>query len=49
MIKQVYDKETLGHSAVFKRHKRFAQDRNSLEDDEHTGRPTMVTTELQIK
>jgi hypothetical protein len=27
----------LGRSAVFKWHKRFAQGRNSLEDDEHTG------------
>jgi hypothetical protein len=36
MIKQVYS-EALGRSAVFKWHKRFAQGRNSLEDDEHTG------------
>lgn len=39
MIKQAYSKEALGHSAVFKWHKRFAQGRDSLEDDEHTGRP----------
>jgi hypothetical protein len=33
MIKQVYSKEALGRSAVFKGHKRFAQGRDSMEDD----------------
>jgi hypothetical protein len=47
MIKQVYGKEALGHS-VFKWQKRFAQGRDSLEDDEHTGRPRTVRTELKI-
>jgi hypothetical protein len=37
MIKQAYGKEALGHSVVFKWHKCFAQGRDSLEDDEHTG------------
>jgi hypothetical protein len=36
MIKQAYGEEALGRSAVFKWHKRFAQERDSLEDDEHT-------------
>jgi hypothetical protein len=34
MIKQEYSEETLGRSAVFKCHKRFAHGRDSLEDDE---------------
>jgi hypothetical protein len=37
MIKQAYGKEALGHSAVFKWHKRFAQGTDSLEDAGHTG------------
>jgi hypothetical protein len=32
---------------VFKWHKRFAQGRESLEDDKHTGRPRTVRTELK--
>jgi hypothetical protein len=35
--------------AVFKWHKRFAQRRASLEDDEHTGWPRTVRTELKIQ
>jgi hypothetical protein len=34
IIKQAYGEETLGRSAVFKWHKRSAQDGDSLEDDE---------------
>jgi hypothetical protein len=34
---------------VFKWHKRFAQRRDSLEDDDHTGRPRSVRTELKIQ
>jgi hypothetical protein len=49
LIKQVYDEEALGHSAVLKWHKRFAQGRDSLEDDKHTGRPRMVRTELKTQ
>jgi hypothetical protein len=49
MIKQEYGKEALGHSAVIKWHKHFAQGRDSLEDDEHTGRPGTVKTELKIE
>jgi hypothetical protein len=49
MIKQAYGKEALGHSAVFKWHKLFAQGRESLEDDEHTSWPRMVRTELKIQ
>jgi hypothetical protein len=37
MIKQVYGEEALGHSAVFKWHKRFKHERDISEDDEHTG------------
>jgi hypothetical protein len=49
MIRQAYDEEALGHSAVFKRLRRFAQRRDSLEDDEHTGQPRTVRTELKIQ
>jgi hypothetical protein len=49
MTKQVYGKEALVRGAVFKWHKRFAQGRDSLEDDEHAGRPRRVRTELKIQ
>jgi hypothetical protein len=49
MIKQRYGEEALGRSAVFKWHKRFAQERDSLEDDEHTSRPGTVRTKLKIQ
>jgi hypothetical protein len=49
MIKQVYDKKALDHSAVFKWHKHCAQGRDSLENDEHTGWPRTVRTELKIQ
>jgi hypothetical protein len=41
----VYGEEALGCSAVFKWHKRFAQERDSLEDDQ----PTTVRTQLKIQ
>jgi hypothetical protein len=49
MIKQVYSREALGHRIVFKWCKRFAQGRESLEDDEHTSWPRTVRTELRIR
>jgi hypothetical protein len=49
MIKQAYNEEALGRSAVFKWHERFAQGRESLEDDEHTGWPRTVRTELKVQ
>jgi hypothetical protein len=49
MIKQAYGEDALGCSAVFKWRKRFAQGKDSLEDDEHTGRPRMFRTELKIQ
>jgi hypothetical protein len=49
MMKQAYGEEALGHSAVFKWHKRFAQRMDGLEDDEHTGRPKTARTELKIQ
>jgi hypothetical protein len=49
MIKQAYDKEVLGHSALFKLHKRSAQGRDGLEVDEHTGQPRAVRIELKIQ
>jgi hypothetical protein len=38
VMKQVYGKEALGRSVVFKWHQCFAQGRESLEDDEGTHR-----------
>jgi hypothetical protein len=49
MIEQVYGEEALGRSAVLKWYKRFAQGRDSLEDDGHTGWPRTVRTELKIQ
>jgi hypothetical protein len=49
MISQAYGEEALACSAVFKWHNRFAQGRNSLEDDEHADRPRTVRTELTIQ
>jgi AraC-like DNA-binding protein len=49
MTKQAYGEEALDHSAVFKWHRCFAQCRDCLEDDEHTGRPRTVRTELKIQ
>jgi transposase len=48
MMKQVYGEEALGRSAVFKWHQRFAQGRDSLEDDERSGRPKAVRTERNV-
>jgi hypothetical protein len=49
VIKQVCGKEALGHSAVFKWHKRFSQRRGRLEYDQRTGQPRTVRTELKIQ
>jgi hypothetical protein len=49
MIRQSYCKKAFGSSAVFKWHKRFAQGRDSLKDDEHAGQPRMMRTEFKIQ
>jgi hypothetical protein len=49
MNMRAFSEDAFRCSAVFKWHKRFAQGRGSLEDDEHTGRPRAVRTELKIK
>jgi hypothetical protein len=48
MIKQTYGEEPFGRSVVFEQHKRFAQERDSLEDEELTVRPITVRIELKI-
>jgi hypothetical protein len=48
MIKQAHGKDALGRSALFKWHKHFAHSRDSLQDDEHTGRPRTARTEFTI-
>jgi hypothetical protein len=49
MAKQAFGEEAVGHSGEFKRHKCFAHRRDSLEDEEYTGRPRMIRTELRIQ
>jgi hypothetical protein len=49
MNKQAHSEEALGRSSVFKWHKYFAQGRDSMEGDVHTGRPRTIRTELKIK
>jgi hypothetical protein len=49
MIKQAHCEEASGCSAVCKWHNCVAQERDSLEDDDHTGRPKTVRTELKIQ
>jgi hypothetical protein len=46
---QAHGQEELGFIAVFKWHKYFAQGRDNLEDDKHTGRPRTVRTEFKIQ
>jgi len=42
LMQQVYGDACLSRSNVFVWHKRFLNDRESLEDDEHTGRPISI-------
>jgi hypothetical protein len=49
MIKQAHGEEASGCSAVCKWHNCVAQDRDGLEDDDHTGRPKTVRTDLKIQ
>jgi hypothetical protein len=49
MMKQAYSEEALGHIVVFKWYRPFAQGRDNLEDDEHTGRARTVRTELRTQ
>lgn len=44
MMQQVYGNACLSRSNVFVWHKRFLNGRDSLEDDEHTGRPISIRT-----
>lgn len=48
MLKVVYGEEAMGRSAVFKWHKRFAEGRDSLDDDARTGRSRTVRTKNTI-
>jgi hypothetical protein len=49
MIKQEYCEEALVRNAVFKWYEHFAQGRHSLENEECTGRPRAVRTELKLQ
>jgi hypothetical protein len=49
MVRQVYGKEALGHSDVYKWHKHFAQGRDNFEDGRLTSELRTVRTELRIQ
>jgi len=44
MIQQVFGDQSLSCAQVFQWHARFKTGRTSVDDDEHTGRPTSCTT-----
>jgi len=44
MIQQAFGDQTLSHAQVFQWHAWFKTGRKSVDDDEHTGRPTSCTT-----
>ena len=44
MIQQGFGDQSLSRTQVFRWHARFKAGRTSVEDDEHTGRPTSCTT-----
>ena len=43
MIQQGFGDQSLSHTQVFQRHTCFKTDRTSVDNDEHTGRPTSCT------
>jgi hypothetical protein len=49
LVKQTYSEEALRRSVVFKRHRSFAQGRDSSEDDKRTFWPRTFRTELKIQ
>jgi hypothetical protein len=49
MMKRAQGEEALCRRAVYSRHKYLQEGRDSLEDDERTGRPRTVRTELKIQ
>ena len=44
IIQQAFGDQTLSRARVFQWHARFKTSRTSVDDDEHTGRPTSCTT-----
>jgi len=44
LIQQVFGDQSLSRTQMFKWHARFKASRTSVDDDEHTGRPTSCTT-----
>jgi hypothetical protein len=44
MIQQAFGDQNLNPTQVFQRHIRFKTGRTSVDDNEHTGRPTSCTT-----
>ncbi|KAJ4430353.1 hypothetical protein ANN_22569 [Periplaneta americana] len=49
MMMQVYGDDNLGRSAAFQWYQRLSQGKDSLEDDERTGRPQTIRTERKIE
>jgi transposase len=44
MIKQDFGDQSMSRTGVYQWHARFKKGRTSIDDDEHTGRPTSCTT-----
>ena len=44
MVQQVFGDQSLSRTQVFRWHARLKAGRTSVDDDEHTGRPTSCTT-----
>jgi response regulator of citrate/malate metabolism len=49
MIQQAFGDQILSRTQVFQWHVRFKTGRTSIEDDQHTGRPTTSETVAQIQ
>lgn len=48
ILTEVYGKDTMSRTRVFKWHKRFKDGREEMEDDEHPGRPSTSKTDENI-
>ena len=48
MLEKCFGNDTLTRSNVFRWHERFRSGRESVEDDEHSGRPSTAKTDENI-
>ena len=49
MLRDVYGDSSMSRTRVFKRHKRFVEDREDVEDDPKSGRPCTSITDTNIE